>query len=76
MAIQSVCVYCGSSPGRSPVYIKAAKELGAEFGRRGMTLVYGGSNIGLMGEVARSAIFPAAKWLALLHKLYLTEGRI
>jgi len=56
MTLQSVCVYCGSSPGRSPDYLRTAKDLGAEFGRRGLTLVYGGSGVGLMGEVARSAI--------------------
>ena len=56
MNINSVCVYCGSSPGRSPDYLHTAKDLGAEFGRRGLTLVYGGSGVGLMGEVARSTI--------------------
>jgi uncharacterized protein (TIGR00730 family) len=56
MTIQSVCVYCGSSPGRSSDYLIAARNLGAEIGQRGLTLVYGGSGVGLMGEVARSAI--------------------
>jgi uncharacterized protein (TIGR00730 family) len=55
MKIHSVCVYCGSSPGRSSVYLKAAKDLGVEVGKRGLTLVYGGSAVGLMGEIARSA---------------------
>jgi uncharacterized protein (TIGR00730 family) len=53
--MHSVCVYCGSSPGRSSVYLKAAKDLGVEVGKRGLTLVYGGSAVGLMGEIARSA---------------------
>jgi uncharacterized protein (TIGR00730 family) len=53
--MNSICVYCGSSPGRSSVYLKAAKDLGAEVGNRGLTLVYGGSAVGLMGEIARSA---------------------
>lgn len=66
MTIQSMCVYCGSSPGRSPVYLKAAKDLGAEFGRRGLTLVYGGSNIGLMGEAARSAIAAGGKVIGVI----------
>jgi len=66
MAIQSVCVYCGSSPGRSPVYLGAAKNLGAEFGKRGITLVYGGSGVGLMGEVARSAIASGGKVIGVI----------
>ena len=61
MKMQSLCVYCGSSPGKSPDYMMAARELGAEFGQRGLTLVYGGSAVGLMGEVARSAIEAGGK---------------
>ena len=66
MTLQSVCVYCGSSPGRSPRYLRAAKELGAEFGRRGLTLVYGGSSVGLMGELARSAIETGGKVIGVI----------
>ena len=35
--------------------------MGTEFGRRGLTLVYGGSGVGLMGEIARSAIEAGGK---------------
>ena len=73
MAIESVCVYCGSSPGRSPVYLNAAKELGSEFGRRGLTLVYGGSNIGLMGEVARSALAFGGKVIGVITQALLAQ---
>lgn len=73
MVIESVCVYCGSSPGRSPVYINAAKDLGAEFGQRGMTLVYGGSTIGLMGEVARSAIASGGKVIGVITQALLAQ---
>lgn len=55
MSINNVCVYCGSSPGNSPIYMHAARELGQEISRRKMTLIYGGSSVGLMGEVARAA---------------------
>ena len=73
MAIQSICVYCGSSPGRSPVYLNAAKDLGTEFGKRGMTLVYGGSTIGLMGEVARSAIASGGKVIGVITQALLEQ---
>ena len=73
MAIESVCVYCGSSPGRSPVYLNAAKDLGAEFGQRGITLVYGGSTIGLMGEVARSAIASGGKVIGVITQALLEQ---
>lgn len=56
MTIRSVCVYCGSSPGKDAAYLQAARALGGEIARRGLTLVYGGSIVGLMGEVARAAL--------------------
>jgi uncharacterized protein (TIGR00730 family) len=47
-----LCVFCGSSHGANPAYAEAAKHLGGELARRGITLVYGGGNVGLMGVVA------------------------
>ncbi len=56
MKMTSVCVYCGSSPGASPLYIQAAETLGREIAERGMRLVYGGARVGLMGAVAKAAL--------------------
>ena len=56
MKINTVCVYCGSSPGRSPAFLAAARDLGVEMARRNIRLVYGGASVGLMGEVARSVV--------------------
>ena len=61
MKINTICVYCGSSPGRSHVYLAAAHELGTEIARRGMRLVYGGASVGLMGEVARAVLAGGGK---------------
>ena len=54
--MRSVCVFCGSSSGSDARYLEAATTLGAEIARRGMTLVYGGASIGLMGAVADAAL--------------------
>lgn len=54
--MNSLCVFCGSSSGRNPVYLAAAQELGTLLARRGMTVVYGGGNVGLMGALADSAM--------------------
>ncbi|MGC9970256.1 MAG: TIGR00730 family Rossman fold protein [Bryobacteraceae bacterium] len=51
-----ICVFCGSSFGRLPVYREAAVEVGRQLGRRGIGLVYGGGNVGLMGAVADAAL--------------------
>ncbi|WP_288747304.1 TIGR00730 family Rossman fold protein [uncultured Corynebacterium sp.] len=54
--MKSVAVYCGSAVGNSPAYSAAAQHLGGELARRGLNLVYGGGNIGLMREVANSCL--------------------
>ena len=54
--IQNICVYCGSGPGKNPLYIKAANILGTAMAKRGIGLVYGGGSLGLMGEVARGVL--------------------
>ena len=52
----SICVYCGSSPGKDPSFAGAARELGTLLAKRNMTLVYGGGNVGLMGILADTVL--------------------
>jgi uncharacterized protein (TIGR00730 family) len=54
--MKRICVYCGSSPGRSSEYRKAARELGHEMASRGLGLVYGGASVGVMGAVADAVL--------------------
>jgi uncharacterized protein (TIGR00730 family) len=56
MALKRVCVYCGSNPGRQPIYREAAAELGRELVQRDIALVYGGASIGVMGAVANAVL--------------------
>jgi uncharacterized protein (TIGR00730 family) len=51
-----LCVFCGSSHGKNPTYAEAAKNLGGELARRGIELVYGGGNVGLMGVIADAVL--------------------
>jgi len=51
-----VCVFCGANFGKDPAYVAAARQLGAELARRGLELVWGGGNVGLMGAVAESVL--------------------
>ncbi len=51
-----LCVFCGSSAGRTPAYAVAGRLLGVALARRGIGLVYGGGNVGLMGLVADAAL--------------------
>jgi uncharacterized protein (TIGR00730 family) len=54
--MRRVCVFCGSQTGNDPVYAHAARELGQLLARRGIGLVYGGGQVGLMGVIAGAAL--------------------
>lgn len=56
MPVRSVCVFCGASTGVNPAYRDAAIALGQAIAQRGLTLVYGGGAVGLMGIVADAAM--------------------
>lgn len=55
-ASRAICVFTGSRDGADPCYRAAATSLGAALARRGLTLVYGGARVGLMGAVADAAL--------------------
>ncbi len=52
----SLCVYCGSRFGTDPAYRETATGLGELIAREGLTLVYGGGGVGLMGLTANAAL--------------------
>jgi hypothetical protein len=54
--LTSVAVYCGSNPGTDPEYRQSAASLGRVLAERGISLVYGGGHVGLMGAVADAVI--------------------
>jgi len=52
----SVAVYCGSNLGRDPDFAVAAGSLGRTLAERGIRLVYGGGQVGLMGALADAVL--------------------
>jgi len=56
MPFRRLCVFCGSSTGNRPAYRDAAEQLGLLLVERGIELVYGGGNIGLMGVLADTVL--------------------
>jgi hypothetical protein len=52
--VRSVCVFSSSSDAVAPHYLEAASALGSLMAKAGLTLVYGGGKVGLMGAMARS----------------------
>ncbi len=55
-SLHRICVYCGSNNGSKIAYRKAAVQLAAAMVQEGITLVYGGGNVGLMGILADSVL--------------------
>ena len=56
MSGSAICIYCGSSPGTDPAYMESAREIGTLIAERGLKLVYGGGDVGLMGAAADAAL--------------------
>lgn len=54
--IRSICVYCGSQPGRDKSYIDAGRILGKSIAENHLRLVYGGGTKGIMGAVASGVL--------------------
>ena len=54
--MKSICVFCGSNAGNQPIYRSEAEKLGRLLAARGIELVYGGGNVGLMGAVADACL--------------------
>lgn len=54
--MRNVAVFCGSSNGKSSIYLEEAAKLGEELAKRNIGLVYGGASVGVMGAVADSVL--------------------
>ncbi|GGK84205.1 TIGR00730 family Rossman fold protein [Rufibacter glacialis] len=54
--MKSIAIFCGASSGHNPVYQEAAQSLGTLFAQKGIRLVYGGGNVGLMGVMADAVL--------------------
>jgi uncharacterized protein (TIGR00730 family) len=64
--MKSVCVYCGSSFGTHPSFRQAAQTVGQRLAASNLALVYGGGNVGLMGEVADAVLAQGGKVIGVI----------
>jgi hypothetical protein len=70
MQIKSIAVFCGSSPGLLPEYRDCAVSFGALLAREGITVVYGGANVGLMNAVADGALKAGGKVVGVIPNVF------
>jgi uncharacterized protein (TIGR00730 family) len=73
--IKSICVYCGSGSGNDPAYVDAARALGKAMAEQGITLVYGGGAVGLMGAVAYAVLDHGGKVHGIIPKFLMSRER-
>jgi uncharacterized protein (TIGR00730 family) len=64
----TVCVFSGARPGTDARYREAARHFGQRLGERGLALVYGGAQVGLMGVLADAALAAGARVTGVLPK--------
>ncbi|MEK8045986.1 MAG: Rossman fold protein, TIGR00730 family [Burkholderiales bacterium PBB6] len=69
----TLCVYCGSRHGTDPAFTAAARAVGQLIGERGWRLVYGGGNVGLMGEVADATLAAGGQVIGVIPELLLQK---
>ncbi len=72
--MRSICVFCGSNVGNSPIYAEAARASARAIAARGLRIVYGGGNVGLMGVFAEAALAAGAEVTGIIpHALHERE---
>ncbi len=72
MSIKSIAVFCGSKTGINPLFIEHAKQLGYLLAGKGITLIYGGGNKGIMGAIAKAVLEKKGNVIGIIPK-FLTE---
>jgi len=66
MYMKTIAVYCGSSTGIDPIYMKEARNLGKILVDNGLNLVYGGATVGCMGAVADAVMEAGGKVIGVI----------
>lgn len=69
MSGPAVCVFCGSSPGADHRFAALARQTAAAIVDRGLTLVYGGAQVGLMGTLADAVLARGGSVIGVLPQI-------
>jgi uncharacterized protein (TIGR00730 family) len=74
--LKTICVYCGSGPGKNPAFVVAARQFGKILAQNGIGLIYGGGSIGLMGELAKSVLKHGGKVTGVIPEFLIERERM
>ena len=72
--MKTVCVYCASSTKIDPAYTDAARTLGTLLGSRGIRVVNGAGNMGLMGAVSDAALAAGGRVTGVIPRFMVEQG--
>lgn len=70
ITIMHIAVFCGSSLPHNKEIVEASAALGRRIAQEGHTLVYGGSNLGLMGVVSGAALEAGGSVVGVIPNLF------
>lgn len=70
----NITVYLGANEGNDPALRDAVRQLGRWIGGNGHTLIYGGSENGLMGEIAKSVLSAGGKAIGVEPQFFIDLG--
>lgn len=74
--LRSLAVFSGSNYGFNPDYVEGAQALGREMARRGIRLVYGGTDKGLMGVMADAVLAEGGEVVGIITQLLFDLGHL
>lgn len=74
-SLSAICVFCASGDGHDPAYLAAARQVAGLLARQGVTVVYGGGRVGLMGAVADAAIAAGGRVIGVIPELLMAKER-
>ncbi len=71
--LDSLCLFCGSSPGTKPLYKTAAHDFGKTLAELKIRLVYGGGSVGLMGVAADACMAAGGEVVGVIPQLLMDK---
>jgi uncharacterized protein (TIGR00730 family) len=69
MQIKALAVFCGSKTGHNPLFTKQAMDLGYLLAEKGITLIYGGGNVGIMGILSNATLEKEGKVIGIIPSI-------
>lgn len=72
--MKTICVFCSSSNKAAKPYFDAARELGSLIAESGFALLYGGTDIGLMGAAANAAMEKGGRVVGIIPQKIFDKG--